>query len=111
VLEVFHKTRKAQRGGIDRGGKENIFRATHGHEKEALVRDCIDLFCAYGLDDRITSTETGPFFEFVSHVYDLAVGDVSTGESPGLIDPIKRRVRDFKKVMAQVNSLVNRGAG
>lgn len=108
VIELFRGKRETDRGAVDRGGKENFFRTMHGHEKEDLVRNCADLFDKYGLGDRITSAQTGPFFSFVSHVYDFAVGEASAGESSGLADPIKQVVRDRKKLMAEVNSLVNR---
>jgi hypothetical protein len=108
VIEVFGKRRRTNRGAVDRGGQENIFRAMYGHEKEDLVRACADLFDKYGLGNRITSTQTGPFFCFVSHVYDFAVGEASEGESRGLADPIKKFIREYKKLMAEVNLLVNR---
>jgi hypothetical protein len=52
VIEVFRKRRKRERGAIDRGGKENIFRSMHGHEKLHLALDCADLFDRYGLGIR-----------------------------------------------------------
>jgi hypothetical protein len=100
VIASIRKRRKSGRGGADRGGKENVFRSTHGHEKLSLARECANLFDKYGLRQRVTSTETGKFFEFVSHVYDFAVGQKACGDSRGLADPIKKIVREYKKTMA-----------
>jgi hypothetical protein len=105
VIQSFRSRRQRDRGAVDRGGGENIFRATYGHEKEDLVRACLDLFDKHGLGDRISSAQTGPFFAFVSHVYDFAVGGASAGEGRGLADPIKKIVREYKALML---TLVNR---
>jgi len=105
VIDLFREKRKADRGAVDRGGKENVFRSVHGHEKLTLVRECADMFDKYGLGDLITTTETGPFFRFVSHVYDFAVGEDAAGESRGLADPIKELAREHKEEMAKAERL------
>jgi hypothetical protein len=105
VIEVFRKKRKTDRGAIDRGGNENVFRLMRGHEKLHLARECADLFDKYGLGGRITKTETGPFFQFVSHVHDFAVGEASAGDSRGLADPIKQAARGYKELMSEADQL------
>ena len=82
-----------------------IFRSIYGHEKLTLVRECAGVFDKYGLGDLITRTETGPFFLFVSHVYDFAVGEDAAGESRGLADPIKEFAREYKEQMAEADRL------
>ena len=52
-----------------------------------------------------TRTETGPFFLFVSHVYDFAVGEDAAGESRGLADPIKEFAGEYKEQMAEADRL------
>ena len=105
VVQAFRERRKAKRGAVDRGGKENIFRSTHGHEKLMLARECADLFDKCGQGHLITRTETGPFFRFVCHVYDFAVGNEADGGGRGLGDPIRQLVREHKEQMAIVARL------
>jgi hypothetical protein len=101
VIDVFRRGRKTNRGAVDRGGKENIFRSTYGHEKLSLVRECANVFDKYGLGNLITRTETGPFFRFVSHLYDFAVGKEADGGSRGLADPIRQCAREYKEETAK----------
>ena len=106
VIEVYQQRHNMKRGAIDLGGKGNVFRSRYGHEKLDLARECGCLFEKYGLSERITSTVTGDFFKFVSHVYDFAVGDKSSGDGRGLAHPIKQVVHEYKEQMAQNVGLI-----
>jgi hypothetical protein len=106
VIAVYHRRQGTKRKAVDLGGKENVFRSRHGHEKLDLANECVYLFDKYGLGKRITSTASGGFFSFVSHVYDFAVGDESSGESRGLAHPIKQAVRGYKQQMAENARLI-----
>jgi hypothetical protein len=106
VIAVFHRCQNTKRKAVDVGGKANVFRSRYGHEKLDLVRECAGLFDKYGLGKRITSTASGDFFSFVSHVYDFAVGDESSGEGRGLAHPIKEIVREYKRQMAENDQLI-----
>jgi hypothetical protein len=106
VIKVYQRRHNTKHGGVDLGGKENVFRARHGHEKLDLARECAGLFHKYGSGNRITSTTSGDFFSFVSHVYDFAVGEGSSGEGRGLAHPIKQVVREHKGQMAQIDRLI-----
>jgi hypothetical protein len=108
VLRIFRSRRLKGRGGVDPGGNENVFRSNQGHEKLALARECVHLFDKFGDNTKITSTTSGPFFNFVSHVYDFAVGAESAGEARGLADPIKQAVREYKTQMAQADELLTK---
>jgi hypothetical protein len=106
VSEVYRRRHRTRHAGVDLGGKENVFRARHGHEKLDLVRECVGLFDKYGLGKSITSTTSGDFFSFVSCVYDFAVGDESSGDSRGLAHPVKQAVREYKEEMSKASRLL-----
>jgi hypothetical protein len=106
VIAVLRRRQNTKREAVDLGGKKNVFRSRYGHEKLDLVRECVGLFDKYGLGKGITSTASGNFFSFVSHVYDFAVGDESSGDSRGLAHPIKQAVSEYKEEMSNVNRLL-----